>query len=43
MAVPPGSIAAPLSAENLKVIDAWWRAANYLSVGQILRNRENAR
>ncbi len=25
----------PLSAEMLKKIDAWWRAANYLSVGQI--------
>jgi xylulose-5-phosphate/fructose-6-phosphate phosphoketolase len=27
--------AAPLSAEELRLIDAWWRAANYLSVGQI--------
>ena len=27
--------AAPLSAEELHQIDAWWRAANYLSVGQI--------
>jgi xylulose-5-phosphate/fructose-6-phosphate phosphoketolase len=35
MAAPPGSAAAPLSAESLKLIDAWWRAANYLSVGQI--------
>ena len=25
----------PLSAEALRRIDAWWRAANYLSVGQI--------
>jgi xylulose-5-phosphate/fructose-6-phosphate phosphoketolase len=25
----------PLSAEELRLIDAWWRAANYLSVGQI--------
>ena len=25
----------PLSAEELRRIDAWWRAANYLSVGQI--------
>ena len=25
----------PLSAEMLKRMDAWWRAANYLSVGQI--------
>src|SRR5690349_1448729 len=24
-----------LSPEDLKTIDAWWRAANYLSVGQI--------
>jgi xylulose-5-phosphate/fructose-6-phosphate phosphoketolase len=26
---------APLAAEELHLIDAWWRAANYLSVGQI--------
>jgi len=26
---------ATLSAEELRLIDAWWRAANYLSVGQI--------
>ena len=26
---------APLSAEELNKIDAYWRAANYLSVGQI--------
>src|SRR6516164_1020319 len=25
----------PLSDEELRLIDAWWRAANYLSVGQI--------
>ncbi len=25
----------PLSVTELKLIDAWWRAANYLSVGQI--------
>lgn len=25
----------PLSSEQLELIDAWWRAANYLSVGQI--------
>src|SRR5215471_17516563 len=25
----------PLDAEQLRKIDAWWRAANYLSVGQI--------
>jgi xylulose-5-phosphate/fructose-6-phosphate phosphoketolase len=27
--------AGPLSADDLHLIDAWWRAANYLSVGQI--------
>jgi xylulose-5-phosphate/fructose-6-phosphate phosphoketolase len=27
--------ASPLSAAELNAIDAWWRAANYLSVGQI--------
>jgi xylulose-5-phosphate/fructose-6-phosphate phosphoketolase len=26
---------APLSQEELKLLNAWWRAANYLSVGQI--------
>jgi xylulose-5-phosphate/fructose-6-phosphate phosphoketolase len=26
---------APLSPEDLQAIDVWWRAANYLSVGQI--------
>jgi xylulose-5-phosphate/fructose-6-phosphate phosphoketolase len=25
----------PLAADELRLIDAWWRAANYLSVGQI--------
>ena len=25
----------PLAAEELQTVDAWWRAANYLSVGQI--------
>ena len=25
----------PLDAEELRVLDAWWRAANYLAVGQI--------
>jgi xylulose-5-phosphate/fructose-6-phosphate phosphoketolase len=28
-------ISGPLSADDLKGIDRWWRAANYLSVGQI--------
>ncbi len=26
---------APLAARDLELIDAWWRAANYLSIGQI--------
>src|ERR671934_42973 len=33
-----GTVAAaggPLSSEQLGRIDAWWRAANYLSIGQI--------
>ncbi len=25
----------PLSHEELRLLDGWWRAANYLSVGQI--------
>ena len=38
--VPPapyelGDAPGPLDAEQLRRIDAWWRAANYLSVGQI--------
>src|SRR6202142_1975681 len=33
---PAGAATAgPLSAEELRLIDAYWRAANYLSVGQI--------
>ena len=28
-------IPGPLSGEELRRLDAWWRAANYLSVGQI--------
>jgi xylulose-5-phosphate/fructose-6-phosphate phosphoketolase len=31
----PTSGEGPLSAEELRLIDAYWRAANYLSVGQI--------
>ena len=27
--------AGPLSDETLELVDAWWRAANYLSIGQI--------
>jgi xylulose-5-phosphate/fructose-6-phosphate phosphoketolase len=30
-----GEAVGPLSAEELRLIDAYWRAANYLSVGQI--------
>src|SRR4030081_2176790 len=36
--VPTGATAAesaPLTPEDLRTIDAYWRAANYLSVGQI--------
>jgi xylulose-5-phosphate/fructose-6-phosphate phosphoketolase len=32
---PAGEREAPLDDAELGVIDAWWRAANYLSVGQI--------
>ena len=31
----PTVASGPLSADELRNIDAWWRAANYLSVGQI--------
>ncbi|HSL97167.1 MAG TPA: hypothetical protein VK831_01225, partial [Candidatus Deferrimicrobiaceae bacterium] len=35
-AARPGSDGSgPLGADELRLIDAWWRAANYLSVGQI--------
>ncbi len=30
-----GDVSGSLAAEELRRIDAWWRAANYLSVGQI--------
>ena len=30
-----GDPPAPLSREELRTLDAYWRAANYLSVGQI--------
>ncbi len=33
--LPETRTAAPLTAEELRLIDAYWRAANYLSVGQI--------
>jgi xylulose-5-phosphate/fructose-6-phosphate phosphoketolase len=32
---PTPGAAGPLTPEQLRKIDAWWRAANYLSVGQI--------
>lgn len=31
----PRTAAGPLSPEELRALHAWWRAANYLSVGQI--------
>ena len=31
----PRAATAPLTSEELAAIDRWWRAANYLSVGQI--------
>ncbi|HVV59526.1 MAG TPA: phosphoketolase family protein [Gaiellaceae bacterium] len=34
-AAPGDAPAGPLSADELRLLDAWWRAANYLSVGQI--------
>src|SRR5580765_6804061 len=30
-----GVEAGPLADQDLRAVDAWWRAANYLSVGQI--------
>jgi xylulose-5-phosphate/fructose-6-phosphate phosphoketolase len=36
-----GDVEGPLSREELVAIDAWWRAANFLSVGQIYL-RDNA-
>ncbi|MEW5992390.1 MAG: phosphoketolase family protein [Chloroflexota bacterium] len=32
---PGAAVAGPLSPTELERLDAWWRAANYLSVGQI--------
>src|SRR5205809_54647 len=32
---PPRTVKGPLASEQLRKLDAWWRAANYLSVGQI--------
>ena len=31
----PNASSGPLDADELRLIDAYWRAANYLSVGQI--------
>ncbi|HMA88421.1 MAG TPA: phosphoketolase, partial [Burkholderiales bacterium] len=33
--IPQASTPGPLAAEELRLIDAWWRACNYLSVGMI--------
>ena len=30
-----GDVEGPLNPEKLRLLDAWWRAANYLAVGQI--------
>ena len=35
MTEPTASVTGPLGAEQLRALDAYWRAANYLSVGQI--------
>ena len=35
VAVQSKAESSPLSPEGLRWLDAWWRAANYLSVGQI--------
>jgi xylulose-5-phosphate/fructose-6-phosphate phosphoketolase len=32
---PLDSVAAPLGTDELRLLDAWWRAANYLAVGMI--------
>src|SRR5215468_1670221 len=34
-AIPVAETSSPLSKEELQKMDAYWRAANYLSVGQI--------
>lgn len=33
--MPESHYSGPLDSEQLRRIDAYWRAANYLSVGQI--------
>ncbi|MGA2469212.1 MAG: phosphoketolase family protein [Solirubrobacteraceae bacterium] len=35
LTAPTNTATGPLSADELALLDAWWRAANYLSVGQI--------
>src|SRR4029450_10723834 len=30
----PAAVGGPLDPDSLRKVDAWWRAANYLSVGQ---------
>ena len=35
MSAAPQAANGPLSTEQLQAIDAWWRASNYLAVGQI--------
>src|SRR3712207_9394251 len=35
MGLPPAPQDGPLGDEELQALHAWWRAANYLSVGQI--------
>src|SRR5438270_4983885 len=35
MTTEPASAHPPLTSDEIRLIDAWWRAANYLSVGQI--------
>ena len=37
--VEPTARAEPLGADELRRIDAYWRAANYLSLGQIYLSR----
>ncbi len=34
-AIPVAATSSPLSKEELRRMNAYWRAANYLSVGQI--------
>src|SRR5262249_57590082 len=38
-----GDVPGPLGRDELRLIDAWWRAANYLAVGQIFLLRQPAR